>query len=94
MMKASYLGEASRLIYEIERAQNRLDRLTTAYISPTPKGDDPITYLTINSLGPTSDNLGFLMTEPIYLAIKEQVETEINNKKEELKELGVLYDFT
>lgn len=34
------------------------------------------------------------MTEPIYLAIKEQVETEINNKKEELKELGVLYDFT
>lgn len=94
MMKASSLANASRLIYEIDRAQNRLDRLTTAYISPPSKGDDPITYLTINSLGPTSDNFGFLMTEPIYLAIKEQMEAEINGKKEELKELGVLYDCT
>ena len=34
------------------------------------------------------------MTEPIYLAIKEQMEAEINGKKEELKELGVLYDCT
>ena len=72
------------MIYNIERLQNRVDTLTQTYIAPAAVGEQPKTALYMGDL-----EFGFLMTEPIYLEIKKQLEDEIEKLTARLKELGV-----
>lgn len=83
-MKASDLTEAQSMIYDIEYLQNRVDTLTQTYIAPAAVGEQPKTTLYMGDL-----SFGFLMTEPIYLEIKKQLEDEIAKMTARLKEIGV-----
>lgn len=83
-LKASDLTEAQSMIYDIERLQNRVDTLTQTYIAPAAVGEKSKTSLYMDDL-----SFGFLMTEPIYLEIKKQLEDEIAKMAARLKEIGV-----
>lgn len=72
------------MIYDIERLENRVDTLTQTYIAPAAVGEKPKTSIYMDDL-----KFGFLMTEPVYLEIKKQLEDEIAKMTARLKEIGV-----
>lgn len=83
-MKASDLQKAMATVYDIERLQSRIDTLTQTYIAPAAVDEKPKTSIYMDDL-----EFGFLMTEPIYLEIKKQLEGEIEKLTATLKEIGV-----
>lgn len=92
-MKASDLQRAHTLVYDISQLEDRLAHLTTTYINPAPADQPHKTKLMVSGSPGISgqDTFLFLMTEPIYLALKEQIEKEITKLKIELVEMGVEY---
>lgn len=92
-MKASDLQRAHTLVYDISQLEDRLAHLTTTYINPAPADQPHKTKIMLGGEPGFSrqDTFLFLMTEPIYLALKEQIEKEITKLKIELVEMGVEY---
>lgn len=91
-MKASDLQRAHTLVYDISQLEDRLAHLTTTYINPAPVGEQHKTRIMLDGCsGVGRSDFFFLMTEPVYLALKEQIEKEITKLKIELVEMGVEY---
>lgn len=91
-MKASDLQRAQAFVYDISLLEDRLAHLTTTYLNPAPVGEPHKTRIMLEGGGGIGrSDFFFLMTEPVYLALKEQTEKEIDKLKTELKEMGVEY---
>ena len=91
-MKASDLQRAQAFVYDISLLEDRLAHLTTTYLNPAPVGKQHKTRIMLDGgSGVGRSDFFFLMTEPVYLALKEQTEKEIDKLKTELKEMGVEY---